>query len=266
VEPRDLYLKLGAAVAYVSVRNANGDEELGSAFHVGGGIFITARHVIDGHTVLGVGTTEPSLKATADGKWRDVDFGPHFAAVDRTERAEDPTVDLALLWAPAFAYAPFVPLGLHLDIILEPRRVLLERVLVMGYPRVPLTKPRGRRHATLVASSGEVNALADTLHGTHPVFIVSPMARGGFSGAPALLASGDCLGVVTESLIEQHQSYETGFLAVLTVEPMFHLLKRHGIPKEQASVEELLDLVDAAREVAEDRRRSRGGGNDDANG
>jgi len=45
---RELFQKYGAAVAYVEVESTTGERGLGSAFHVGEGVFVTARHVVDG--------------------------------------------------------------------------------------------------------------------------------------------------------------------------------------------------------------------------
>jgi hypothetical protein len=58
---RDLYYKYRAAVAYVAVETPPGDQRIGSAFHVGEGIWVTARHVVEGNRVLAVGTTENSI-------------------------------------------------------------------------------------------------------------------------------------------------------------------------------------------------------------
>jgi hypothetical protein len=105
----------------------------------------------------------------------------------------------------------------------------------MGYPPIPMAD-----RALLFATVGEVNALVD-LYGSHkhPHFIVSSMGRGGLSGAPALIAYNElsddgtaALGLVTESLILQNWSIESGYLAVLTVEPIYVCLEHHGLLPE----------------------------------
>ena len=60
------------------------------------------------------------------------------------------------------------------------------------------------------------------------------MARGGFSGAPVLLAYNEdmgadgtaALGMVTETLCANNSTVETGYLAVLTVEPLYVCLEQ----------------------------------------
>jgi hypothetical protein len=37
---------------------SNGDQGIGSAFHVGEGVFVTARHVVEGMTIRELGITE----------------------------------------------------------------------------------------------------------------------------------------------------------------------------------------------------------------
>ena len=46
-------------MAYLEVEATNGDREIGSAFHVGSGIFVTARHVVQGKRIVEMRQTEP---------------------------------------------------------------------------------------------------------------------------------------------------------------------------------------------------------------
>src|SRR5687768_4097318 len=52
-----MYEKYAAGLAYVAVELPNGDQSIGSAFHVGGGVFVTARHVVEKNRILSVTTT-----------------------------------------------------------------------------------------------------------------------------------------------------------------------------------------------------------------
>jgi hypothetical protein len=47
---KELYTKYSAGILPVVVRDENGDLGIGSAFHVGSGSFVTARHVVEGKT------------------------------------------------------------------------------------------------------------------------------------------------------------------------------------------------------------------------
>jgi len=40
---RETYVRAAGAVAFIAVVDSNGDEAIGSAFHIGDGIFVTAR-------------------------------------------------------------------------------------------------------------------------------------------------------------------------------------------------------------------------------
>src|SRR5436853_7763394 len=103
--PRELYEKYASAVAYVAVRTSDGNESIGTAFHVGEGVFVTARHVVEGNQILRIATTvhryvpDPSGNVSIDGRggtFRSIEAGagriksgPHFHP--------DPTVDVAAL-------------------------------------------------------------------------------------------------------------------------------------------------------------------------
>lgn len=57
LSPRDLFEKYAPAVAYVCVELPSGDQSIGTAFHVGNGVFITARHVVEGNKILEIANT-----------------------------------------------------------------------------------------------------------------------------------------------------------------------------------------------------------------
>jgi hypothetical protein len=55
---RKIYSECASAIAYVDIERPCGERGIGSAFHVGGGVFVTARHVVEGDTILDVKITE----------------------------------------------------------------------------------------------------------------------------------------------------------------------------------------------------------------
>jgi hypothetical protein len=57
---RELYHRYGCCMAYITVEK-DGDENIGSAFHVGDGVFVTARHVVEGSRNKGMRLTNPNL-------------------------------------------------------------------------------------------------------------------------------------------------------------------------------------------------------------
>jgi hypothetical protein len=58
---RKLYETYAAGVAYVAVKTPEGDERIGTAFHIGEGVFITARHVVQGKEIVEIATTEDAV-------------------------------------------------------------------------------------------------------------------------------------------------------------------------------------------------------------
>ena len=56
---RELFRKYSAAMAYVVVAGQDGKEGIGSAFHVGEGVYVTARHVVEGFELKEVRPSEP---------------------------------------------------------------------------------------------------------------------------------------------------------------------------------------------------------------
>lgn len=230
--------KYRGAVAWVATSDAKGDHHCGTAFHVGEGVFVTARHVVEDTEVLEIGFDDNA--ASQHLVKRPEHWGPKtHGAVSLLEGPlfhSDEQVDVA-----CFRVEPFpetwIPLGGHLDDFLGRHELVLFQTLVLGYPPIPFTtEPR------LLASVGEVNALVELRDHRHPHFIISSMARGGFSGGPVLIAYNEenpeggtaALGLVTESLNRDGNAPEQGFFAVLTIEPIFDCLERNNLmPKCQ---------------------------------
>ncbi len=229
--PRKLYERYASAVAYVAVRRPDGDQAIGTAFHVGEGVFLTARHVVDENEILEIATTAGRYAEDQQGTvtihGRPGRFRSIPPAVGRVRAGPfyhpDVGVDVAALVVDGFD-APVVPLGSHLDDWLDDEAFVLRRAVVMGYPPVPFAKS-----PVLIVSEAEINAIVDKYTGRHPHFIVSAMARGGFSGGPCLVEWNFALGLVTESLIGDAQPSELGYMAVISVEPLFVCLHHHGI-------------------------------------
>lgn len=236
VEPRDLYSKYAAGVAYIAVRQHDGTESIGSAFHVGEGIFITARHVVEGNTILHIATTVGRYVPDSKGLTHISGRKGRFTYIPAAEGklaggpylATSSNADVAALKV-AGIDAPVIPLGTHYDDLLNDDEFMLSEVVLFGYPPVPFS-----REPRLIAARGEVNTIIDKYTGGHPHFIVSVLPRGGFSGGPCMTEWDFALGVITESLLHNNMPTELGYHSVLTVEPIYHLLEEHNIlPKEQ---------------------------------
>lgn len=238
-----LFRKYAPAIAYVVVKKSNGDEEVGSAFHVGEGVFVTARHVVEGCTLKEVRLSEPVPVATRD-------FLPEAPAdYDETMRQwlgfvpmwrhyqkpleivsapvfhNDPRIDVAAFVATGMhPNTPIVRLGAHLDDWIKNEDWILSEAIVLGYPPIPFTM-----QPELVAIRAEVNAVIVPYDAPKVHFIVSGIPRGGFSGGLVLSESDFVLGLVSRSLLRNRDSEELGFFSVLSVEPIFECLAVHKL-------------------------------------
>jgi hypothetical protein len=103
-------------------------------------------------------------------------------------------------------------------------KLIMRDVVIMGFSPVP-----GSQAPVLVSATGQVNAsFVSYLDGLR-IYIISSMARGGFSGGPALTEPHHCLGVITQAVLKEEQPKELGFMAVIPPLPIFQLLDHHSI-------------------------------------
>ena len=218
---KNLYEKFAPCVAYVEVLDDNGDPQIGSAYHIGEGIFITAKHVVEGLRINRIATTVPVRN-----KELSEIFQPHkdnvITMIKEPVYHPDNDIDVACIITDA-KHLSHIPLGTHLDSFLD-TEMILHSTLILGYPPVPFDK-----RPTLIASLAQVNAIINKYVGKHPHFIISATARGGFSGGPCLHENGFAIGVITESLTQANLPTELGYLSVISIEPVYTCLRHHGI-------------------------------------
>ena len=266
-----LYALHANALAYVDVEAPDGRRSIGSGFHIGEGIFVTAQHVLKGRRIVQVRVTEPvgiraaelfpDLTETLIADWDNVveevigstplykHWTPPLAIADGPVFHENPEVDVAVFRArdvhPAVGV---VLLGAHLDDWVYRGNWHLSEALVLGYPPIPMTlQPH------LVAVRAQINTYVIPRISRQVHFILSAVPRGGFSGGPALHEDGYALGLVTSSLLEVDKPVETGFMAVLSIEPILSLLSSAGMmPRCQASFQdEFLDGLNKGQRAEE---------------
>lgn len=222
-----LFFKFRPAIIALETVNASGDHGIGTGFHVGDGIVVTARHVVEGMQ---------SVRLVAlNAKW---------SRIEETIFATNPLADVALLRTDLdFSYylekyhihgmeyrkTDHLELGVEWDDFAD-ESLVLHDVIVMGYPPIPTAFP------TLVTIRAQVNAIIDQypIGGQNPPphYILSGIPRGGFSGAPMIVEVGDnsfVLGIVTTALVSNHSAPETGFMAAVTVESILELLHENGL-------------------------------------
>ncbi|MGV9559861.1 S1 family peptidase [Streptomyces sp. NPDC003522] len=209
----------------VETEGKDGDLGVGTAFHIGDGYLVTARHVIEGRRLVSLipasygNVSLESVKAIYPSD-PEVDL-----AILKTDFSLDHYMNHVRYWGRTdVRKVDHIEIGGHLNDWIDDGLVLM-KVVAFGYPPIP-TSPEPQ----LVAVRGEVNAVIDPYVGSkNPLFIISPMARGGFSGGPVLTEDGWLLGVVTSSLLTDHAAPELGYGAVLTIEPLWELLFENRI-------------------------------------
>lgn len=244
---RKIYGKYATAMAYVAVQQPDGTQGIGSAFHVGDGVFVTARHVVENNTVLEISTVSKSYIPVSDDSNEATTttvvlsdretFRAHTIRPTVLEIIKGPffheneKIDIAVFQVSGLdSYTPAMPLGCHLDDWLGIDDLVLSEVLVLGFPPIPFS-----RAPTLIAARGEVNGLIDVRHSPHVHFIVSAMARGGFSGGVVITRDEFILGVITQSLVMNNEPEQLGYMTVISVEPIYQCLADHKmLPRVQS--------------------------------
>jgi hypothetical protein len=225
-------------MAYVAVRTSAGVDSIGSAFHVGEGVFVTARHVVENVKIVQVKPTRPLRRPIreefpdypdeAAKKFAEIagqkPTWPVFQSPLTISRGPfylpDSAIDVAAFATKGLHPAtPYVPLGRHLDDWIYRAEFVMSDAVILGYPPIPLTND-----PYLIAARAEINAVIQTRYSSKVHFILSAMARGGFSGGLALSEHEFVLGLVTESLARDHAAAELGFMAVLSVESIYECL------------------------------------------
>jgi hypothetical protein len=221
-EERTLFDRFAPGVAYVDVQDRAGDRHIGTCFHIGNDVFITARHVVEDREILSIATSNAGVRNVGGG-WGVADFPPERAkTIEGPYFHPKPEYDLAALRLPGMnaAQIPLLPL---VDDRFE-NKLLLRMVVVMGFPPIP-----GSRSPVLVCARAEVNASFRTYFDKQQVYIVSSLARGGFSGGPALTPPHHCLGVITRAMVKEEHPEELGFMAVVPPMPILQLLDHNNI-------------------------------------
>jgi len=217
---RDLYQLYRPCIACVVVKDPTGDLNRGSAFHIGNGFLVTARHVVENVEIVEI---LPSAYAHQPVKVRRVHFS-HSEHVDLAILETDYSLEHYMTKVQIIEgdrqreKVDFIPIGGHLDDWLGDELVL-SRALLVGFPTLPRVNS-----LVPVAVEAEVNAVVSRYDQPHAHFIISAVPRGGFSGGPVLSEYGFLLGVLTDSLFRADQPHELGFASAVSVEPLLELI------------------------------------------
>lgn len=226
---QEFYLWYCNAVAFVEIRKPNSDFGIGTAFHLGDGIFVTAKHVVHGNEIISIQTTTQGYHPDSSGD-QILDGIKHKQYMPESGRVIsgpfyhfDENVDVAVITVEGID-APAISLHTSMNEYWADDEYILSEVLVLGYPPIPFSSdPR------LVASLGHISTIIDRYDDKAPYIIVSGMPRGGFSGGPCIYEDGSCLGLVIESLVHDGNPAELGFTTVITAKQIFRCLAHNKL-------------------------------------
>jgi hypothetical protein len=222
---QQVYHECRRSIAYVTVQTSEGDESIGTAFHIGQGYFITAKHVVFNNTIIEVGITQPHNKI--------VEY--HAAPLSEEERPqilkvclepvflESDVDDVAVFKVEKYESIPSILLSSTHDIHQSEDLALLTNVLCVGYPPIPITV-----HPFQVAVKSTISSLIIMRGSQYLSYVIATMARGGFSGGPIINDRGEAIGVVTDSLCRNDQVVETGFMACISISAAAELALKYG--------------------------------------
>ena len=256
---------LPSAVFFVEVCDkTTGDIGMGTAFHIGRGYLVTARHVVENKAIRMVGRADMSMKTILEPDRRanysttHGGFEVRGAQVDAVYYHPNDSVDVAML-----KLVGRVPLGLGYPIEqMQPSarlcsladtvtegELLMAEVIVLGFPRIPKSQPHP---PSLVAFRGDISSTIKSSINGRRHLVVTGMARGGFSGGPVFLlrgpiirdykfphieTSGTVIGVVVTSLMESITAggsdvsrEELGFATAISAQTVIELAQQYDIP------------------------------------
>jgi hypothetical protein len=212
-EASRLYAQHASAMAYIDVEKPDGQRTIGTAFHIGEGVFLTARHVVAGNKIVEIKITEHVNVPTREwfGEVLKIDvtetflqeyeeklrpiFGqqPLFKRflrpleiVDGPHFPDDPNLDVAAFRVRSIhAAAGVTLLGVHWDDWIDRGFWHLSDAIVLGYPPIPMAN-----EPLLVAARAEIHTFFLPRHVRYVHFLLSAMPRGGFSGGVAIHETG----------------------------------------------------------------------------
>jgi hypothetical protein len=222
-----LFYMLRPAIVALETVDQAGAPGIGTGFHVGDGVVVTARHVVEGMRSIQLGAS-----SSKGGNIKEIILAANQladVALLRTDLDFSRYLEKVEIRGMEYQKTDHLQLGVEWDDFANESLVLYD-VIVMGYPPIPTAFP------TLVAIRAQVNAIIDQypIGGKNPPpsYVLSGIPRGGFSGAPMIVEAGKdsfVLGVVTSALVSNHGAPETGFMAAITIESVLQLLHENGI-------------------------------------
>lgn len=169
--------------------NANGDEDIGSAYYIGDNMFVTAAHCVNGLKTMNL-LLDDRCPIGLKEVWFANDVAPHL--YDVVIIVTDDEVDVPTL---------------RFD-----EAVVLDPVIVMGYPPIPGMFPIQTTETATVgaliphqkSAIGEVVSPSKNYISNLDYFVINARVKGGNSGGPVINSWGKVIGTVVETPFDSH--------------------------------------------------------------
>lgn len=195
---KEVFAKASKSIALIRSAKEKG---MGTGFMVQPGVLMTAKHLLEG-------IDSPVVEFLHDSATVVIDAIEHVRNLDvsllrvHIERPEGTPPPLAIASS------------------VEP----LDPILILGFPRVPLSV-----EPIIVPMRGDTHGITTTVFGEE-LLIISPITRGGCSGAPILNSAGEVVGLVAQALFERpeegdHVAEGLGFSAAVPLSALRRCLE-----------------------------------------
>lgn len=204
-----------------------------TAFHVGDGILVTAKHNVD----------HDGTFKLIDKNGKEFQHSQKFLAPGKTDIAvlktnfQSPGATVSMYTLPTKTEpasliherrpSKFIKLNSKLNRAQLMKAYLLEDVYLFGFPPVPMTVSNH-----LISVKAQVNSIVLSSQSDWPLLVISSVPRGGFSGGPVMDQDGSLIGICIEALYEQSEPSFSGFTAAICIEPLLNLMKENDLRPE----------------------------------
>jgi hypothetical protein len=137
----------------------------------------------------------------------------------------NPDKDIAIIILKDYCVSTPFQLNIHLR--------LLDEIITIGYPSVPMTK-----FSYQIYHKGEINSFVQD-YSNNDLILISAKTSSGNSGSPVIDSSGRVIGIVTQELFEEEEFYKKGklpYYAALSTKDIIETIQLYNITEKTTRV------------------------------